>query len=115
MASTNSFRIGELSKLTGVKAGTIRFYERCGLIAPAKRLPNGYRIFDEKHIDQVRICRLVFGGFVNKRLRKISMELIWAAKEWDLAAYKKAAEGYLQAVREDIEETKKQWMSSLEN
>ena len=24
------YRIGELSRITGVKAGTIRFYEKCG-------------------------------------------------------------------------------------
>ncbi len=101
------FRIGELSQITGVKSGTIRFYEKCGFLAPAQRLPNGYRIFDERHIYQVRICRLVFGGFVNKRLRKISMELIWAAGKWDLEAYEKAAEDYLQAVQKDIGGTKK--------
>lgn len=101
------FWIGELSRITGVKSGTIRFYEKCGFLMPAGRLPNGYRVFDEKHMYQVRICRLVFGGFVNKRLRKISMELIWAARKWDLEAYQKAAENYLRAVQEDIEGTKR--------
>lgn len=100
-------RIGKLSKLTGVKAGTIRFYEKCGFLSPVKRLPNGYRVFGERHVYQVRVCRLVFGGFVNKRLRKISMGLIAAAREWDPVAYRAAAADYLRAVEEDIEGTRK--------
>ncbi|MDE7298020.1 MAG: MerR family transcriptional regulator [Lachnospiraceae bacterium] len=100
-------RIGELSRLTGVKAGTIRFYERCGFLEPARRLPNGYRAFHARHIYQIRVCRLVFGGFVNKRLRKISMGIIRAARDWDFDAYRKETGRYLQAVEEDIAGTKK--------
>ncbi len=102
-----AFRIGELSTLTNVKTGTIRFYEKCGFLSPVKRLSNGYRMFEKKHIYQVRICSLVFGGFVNKRLRKISMGLIFAAREWDLGGYQTAAADYLRAVKEDIAGTRR--------
>lgn len=101
------FQIGKISTLTNVKTGTIRFYEKCGFLSPVKRLPNGYRVFEEKHIYQIRICSLVFGGFVNKRLRKLSMELIFFAREWDLKSYQSAAEDYLRAVKEDIAGTRR--------
>ncbi len=78
-------KIGSLAKLTGVKAGTIRFYEKCGFLEPVKRLPNGYRIFCRRHIYQIRVCRLVFGGFVNRRLRKISRDVLQASRDWNLA------------------------------
>lgn len=100
-------QIGELSERTGVKAGTIRFYERCGFLSPVKRLPNGYRVFGERHVYQIRVCRLVFGGYVNKHLRKLSMDLITAAREWDRKAYQTAAAVYLRAVEADIEGTQK--------
>ena len=99
-------KIGSLSQLTGVKAGTIRFYEKCGFLEPAKRLPNGYRVFCKRHIYQIRVCRLVFGGFVNKRLRKISRGVLQTSRDWDLEAYRQAADRYLQAVEEDIRRTK---------
>ena len=73
-------KIGSLSQLTGVKAGTIRFYEKCGFLEPAKRLPNGYRVFCKRHIYQIRVCRLAFGGFVNKRLRKMSRDVLRASR-----------------------------------
>ncbi len=80
------WKIGRLSQFTGVKAGTIRFYEKCGFLEPAKRLPDGYRVFCKRHIYQIRVCRLVFGGFVNKRLRKISRDVLQASGDWDLEA-----------------------------
>ena len=39
-------RIGDLAKLTGVSASTIRFYEIQGLLPAAARLANGYRDYD---------------------------------------------------------------------
>lgn len=105
--SEKQFQIGELSRITGVKAGTIRFYESCGFLEPAERLPNRYRVFNIRHIYQVHICRLVFGGFVNKRLRKISLGILEAAGHWDLEAYEQAAKHYLQAVEEDIAGTER--------
>lgn len=101
------YQISELSALTGVKAGTIRFYERCGFLEKAERLPNHYRVFNQHHIYQIRVCGLCFGGFVNKHLRRISMSVIDASSRWDLEAYEKAAERYRQAVTQDIERTKK--------
>ena len=43
-----NLKIGELSQLTGVPAKTIRYYEESGLIAEARRLPNGYRVYSRK-------------------------------------------------------------------
>lgn len=100
-------KIGRLSQLTGVKAGTIRFYEKCGFLEPAKRLPNGYRLFCRKHIFQIQVCRLVFGGFVNRRLRRISRDVLQASRDWNPEAYRRAADGYWQAVEEDIGRTKR--------
>lgn len=101
------YKVGELAKVTGVKEGTIRFYEKSGFLEKVERLPNGYRVYTKHHLYQVKICRLVFGGFVNRRLRKSSMKLIATAKEWDLNAYETAATEYQKAIQEDIERTRK--------
>ena len=106
MGSTG-YQIKEMTKKTGVKAGTIRFYEKLGFLEPVERMSNQYRVFNDRHIYQIRICSLVFGGFVNTRLRKISMEVIAAAKDWDLEAYDRATRNYLKAIEQDIIRTKK--------
>lgn len=53
-------KIGDLSHATGVDVGTIRFYERTGLLAPPARQPNGYRAYGPQHLEGlsfVRHCR----------------------------------------------------------
>jgi DNA-binding transcriptional MerR regulator len=47
-------QIKEFSKRTGLPAKTIRFYEESGVLPPPKRLPNGYRIYEEKDADRVK-------------------------------------------------------------
>ncbi|MGL4933062.1 MAG: Zn(2+)-responsive transcriptional regulator [Aeromonas sp.] len=39
------YRIGELAKACGVKADTLRFYEKNGLISPGIRNESGYRLY----------------------------------------------------------------------
>ena len=43
------YRIGQLSKLLGIPATTIRYYEQCGILS-TKHDPNGYRYYDEVDI-----------------------------------------------------------------
>lgn len=40
-------KIGQLAKHSGISAGTIRFYEKQGLIAPATRSDAGYRMYED--------------------------------------------------------------------
>lgn len=90
-----------------MKTGTIRFYEKCGFIGPVDRASNNYRIYQERHIFQLRVCRLVFGGFVNKNLRRESLKVLNASAEWDLEAYASASANYQRAVEDDIARTRK--------
>ena len=107
VGSITVYRIGELSRLTGVKAGTIRFYEQCGFIGPVERSSNNYRLYRRRHLYQVRVCRLIFGGFVNRRLRRESRKVLDASVRWDLEAYGEAVANYQRAVEEDIAGTRK--------
>lgn len=105
--SNACYYVKEIAEKTGVKAGTIRFYEKIGFLEPVARMSNQYRVFNEHHVYQIRVCSLVFGGFVNTRLRRISMDIIAAAKAWDLEAYDRATQNYLLAIEQDIIRTKK--------
>lgn len=48
-------RIGEVSRAAGVSAGTIRYYERLGLLNRPERTESDYRVYSEQEI-----ARLVF-------------------------------------------------------
>ena len=62
-------RIGELAKLSGVSADTIRYYERIALMPKAARTPAGYRDYGESSIDRVRLVQNALRfGFSLKQL-----------------------------------------------
>ena len=49
--------ISNLAKVVGVCSGTLRYYEREGLVAPSGRTPSGYRLFDESSADRIRFIK----------------------------------------------------------
>jgi len=50
-------RIGELSAQTGVSAKAIRFYEQVGVLPPANRGSNGYRLYDDSDVERLQFIR----------------------------------------------------------
>lgn len=54
---TDELRIGELAQISGVPAKTIRFYEEIGLLPPALRAENGYRLYNMEDIGRLRFIR----------------------------------------------------------
>ena len=54
-------KIGELAKRTGCSVETIRFYEKGRILSlPLRSAENNYRIYNQKHVEQllfVRRCR----------------------------------------------------------
>src|SRR5258708_20598512 len=51
------FQIGELSKHADVPEKTIRYYEDIGLLPPARRSANSYRVYDEADFQRLRFIR----------------------------------------------------------
>ena len=49
----NGLRVAELAERAGVAPSTVRFYERAGLLSPARRGQNGYRMFDESALEEL--------------------------------------------------------------
>lgn len=52
----SQLQIGELSRLTGASPRSLRHYEKHGLLR-ARRLSNGYRVYDDHAIDRVKWIR----------------------------------------------------------
>lgn len=50
-------RIGEIASLASVQVGTLRFYEREGLLPVARRQRSGYRAFEPGTVVRVRFIR----------------------------------------------------------
>jgi DNA-binding transcriptional MerR regulator len=50
-------RIGELAQSAGVSADTIRYYEKIGLLPPARRSESGYREYPSNAGNRLRVIR----------------------------------------------------------
>lgn len=49
--------IGQLSRETGTKVETIRFYEKSGLLPEPARTDGNYRAYEASHLDRLRFIR----------------------------------------------------------
>ena len=65
-------RIGELARACDCPTETIRYFEKIGLLPPAERAPNGYRIYNGRHQQVLRfILRSRELGFRQQDVRRL--------------------------------------------
>jgi len=53
-------RIGEISEKSGIPSETIRYYEKIGLLPAPERQDNGYRAYQQAHLERllfIKRCR----------------------------------------------------------
>jgi DNA-binding transcriptional MerR regulator len=53
----DQLRIGELAQASGVTTKTIRYYEDVGLLPPAQRAENGYRLYKAEDVHGLQFIR----------------------------------------------------------
>jgi len=53
LGAVDGLQVSELAERAGVAPSTVRFYERAGLLSPARRAANGYRVFDGSALDEL--------------------------------------------------------------
>ena len=51
------FKIGEVTKLTGLSADTLRYYEKFGLLPNISRNTSGIRLYDEKDVSRLNFIK----------------------------------------------------------
>jgi DNA-binding transcriptional MerR regulator len=71
--------IGEIAGAAGVSVATVRFYERRGLMRPARRTASGYRCYEPIDLDILKTIAQCQGfGFTLAEIRDI-LRLFWVA------------------------------------
>ena len=98
-----TFRTAEIAGMTGIHPNTVRFYEEQALLPPIPRMENGYRIFSEKHLLQLRLIRSAFKAEIlnnNLRCEVIAIVKTAAAGNLDGAIHKTAQ--YQTHIRNEI-------------
>lgn len=95
--------IGEVARLTGVPAKTIRYYEETQLIPPARRADNGYRIYDDTTVQQLRFVKRARDlGFPIEDVKNLLA--LWSDKRRASADVRRVAQLHLSAIERKIDE-----------
>lgn len=96
-------KIGAAAAKSGVPAKTIRYYESIGLVAPADRRPNGYRVYsavDMRTLNFIKRARSL--GFSVGEVRELVD--LWRNSKRSSAAVKVVATRHLNVLDRKIEE-----------
>ena len=102
---SESLSIGQLAKHTGVSAKTIRYYEDTGLLPPAARADNGYRVYGERTVHLLRFVKRARDlGFSIDEVT--SLLALWADEERASADVKELATRHLEDIERKISELK---------
>ena len=98
------YRSLEIAKMFELHPNTIRMYEENGFISKTKRQPNNYRIFTDKHVLQMKICRYVYGvAFTNHHIRSAGNKLLKAVGDDKLILSRRYLKKYIYAIQNEID------------
>jgi DNA-binding transcriptional MerR regulator len=72
-----TYKTSEIARSIGIHPNTVRLYEELGLIPKPARKENGYRIFTEFHLEQIKFARIALQVEVLQNgLRKQAITII---------------------------------------
>lgn len=98
----NTYRTSEIAKIIGIHPNTVRLYEKLELIPKPERLPNGYRIFTDFHVEQFRLARLAFQiEVLQNGLRKKIVLMVKTAATKDFDAALSLTQEYIMQIRQE--------------
>jgi MerR family gold-responsive transcriptional activator of gol and ges genes len=90
-------RISDAARLSGVSTRLIRYYESEGLLSPTGRDANGYRIFNERNVHELRFIKRARSlGFPIKQIDEL-LDL-WRDKRRSSRKVRAVAERHKHAV-----------------
>ncbi len=98
----NTYKTSEIAYSIGIHPNTVRLYEELELIPKPERKENGYRVFTDLHIEQIKFARIALKVEVLQNgLRKQAITIIKTSALGDFGKAICLTEGYLQQIRNE--------------
>lgn len=97
-----TYKTAQIAGLIGVHPNTIRFYEEMKLLPVIPRTESGYRVFNDRHIGQLRLLRTAFRAeIISDRLRQEVYEIVKTAATDNIDGAYQSTQRYLEHLREE--------------
>jgi DNA-binding transcriptional MerR regulator len=104
MITTKYMSTSELAHCVGVHPNTVRLYEGWGLMPPVERSPSGYRLFTQRHLDCLRLARLIYAAeYPGRYLRASGNQIIQKAVADDWIGAMEKAHEHLNSVLAELD------------
>lgn len=97
-----TYRTSEIAQQIGIHPNTVRLYEKLNLIPKPERKQNGYRIFTEFHMEQIKFARIALK--VEVLQNGLRSQVLTIIKTSALGNFSKAismTESYLQQIKKE--------------
>ena len=96
----NGYSTAKIAAQIGIHPNTVRLYEDLQLIPKAQRKPNGYRLFTDRHLEQLKLVRLALRAEVTQNgLRKKAILIVKTAASGELKDAEGLSEEYIAQIR----------------
>jgi DNA-binding transcriptional MerR regulator len=98
----NLYKTSEIAEMTGIHPNTVRLYEELGLIPKPERKGNGYRVFTDFHLEQIRFARTALKVEVLQNgLRKKAIHIIKTSATGDFVKAIDLTKDYLEQIQKE--------------
>ncbi len=103
--ASDFFSTSDLARAVGIHPNTVRMYADWGLIPPVERSANGYRRFTRRHLDCLRLARLIYSApYPGRGFRALGNEIIQCAVADNWPGALEKAHAHLAAVNSELEQ-----------
>jgi DNA-binding transcriptional MerR regulator len=97
-----TYSTSEIARIIGIHPNTVMLYEKWGYIAPVERKDNGYRVYTETHLEQMKLIRKALRSDVIKWYMKFEVQnIIRSAAQGDLRKALELAREYLAHIQDE--------------
>ena len=98
-------RTSDLAREVGVHPNTVRLYADWGLIPPVERSPAGYRLFTQRHLDCLRLARMIYSApYPGRGFRAAGNQIIQCAVADDWTGALEKAHEHLALVNDELKQ-----------
>jgi len=92
----NRLSTSKIAKIVGCHPNTVRMYEAWGLLPPVPRAINGYRLYTQDHLYQMKLARTALNTpWPGKNIRQAATDLVHQSARGDLGGALENAYRYL--------------------
>ncbi|MFZ5351885.1 MAG: MerR family transcriptional regulator [Bacillota bacterium] len=97
------YKTSEIAREVKVHPNTVRLYEAWGLLQSVPRNSKGYRLYSERHLEQMRLSRIALKcDFCAGNIRKLATHIVKTAAEGDIDAALNEAYEYRTHVKSEL-------------